>query len=268
MPESECTSPGVMSPRTDAEEGELSADALSAKLSDLAPTERVSKTTWTSLGTLPSSIVSPSRSSSLPEPSSRNKLDLSNEHRSSSTMIVSSPTEQRRYSTPFGILVHHPGSRHLALCQAVGFAIALGNAASLQIAIQPRRFQAQLGPPATTAIIMDIIGRHTLKFGNALFQDASFPRRPSPQATSPPPPRSLLYLYPLHPRCTRIAVRPNPHLCFPSLSQVASAGREPRVNHGTSRDYEGRKKTSERSLEHDRTKAEEKRQGMKQNACA
>ncbi|GAC74160.1 hypothetical protein PANT_10c00033 [Moesziomyces antarcticus T-34] len=98
--ESECTSPGVMSPRTDAEEGELSADALSAKLSDLAPTERVSKTTWTSLGTLPSSIVSPSRSSSLPEPSSRNKLDLSNEHRSSSTMIVSSPTEQRRYSTP------------------------------------------------------------------------------------------------------------------------------------------------------------------------
>ncbi len=248
-----------MSPRTDAEEGELSADALSASYSDLAPTERISKTTWTSLGTLPSSTVSPSRSSSLPEPgrATATQLDLSNEHRSSSTMIVSSPTEQRRYSTP---------SAYSSIIQDLVISpFAKQSASPLRSATLPRsrsRSSHAASKPSSVS------GHHRHHHGHRraphaqvrqrALPDAVFPRRPSPTLTlagtsrrkahrfaplgplvrkplldrssttllrrsasnNSPPSRSLLYLYPLHPRCTRIAVRPNPHLCFPSLSQT------------------------------------------------
>ena len=97
--ESTCTSPGVMSPPMDVDQ-EFQAETLSKKLSDLPSVEpKVTKTSWLSLGTLPSSsTASPSRSQSLPTTriSSNKAKELAATHRASSTPIV----EQRRHSTP------------------------------------------------------------------------------------------------------------------------------------------------------------------------
>lgn len=91
--ESRCTSPGLMSPPMDLDETTpaLQAETLSKKLSDLDAGDKVAKNTWVSLGTLPSSSSpASSRSQSLPEPRlSRSKpLEISRNHRATSTLIM------------------------------------------------------------------------------------------------------------------------------------------------------------------------------------
>ncbi|SPO28613.1 uncharacterized protein UTRI_04491 [Ustilago trichophora] len=95
--ESNCTSPGIMSPPVvDSDKRDFEAETLSKKLSDLP--SAVTKNSWVSLGTLPSattaSAASSSRSQSLP--TARKAKELSATHRASSTPIV----DQRRHSTP------------------------------------------------------------------------------------------------------------------------------------------------------------------------
>ncbi|CBQ68410.1 conserved hypothetical protein [Sporisorium reilianum SRZ2] len=90
--ESRCTSPGTVSPPpmdlVDSRAAEVQAEALSQKLAHL-PAEKVSKTAWLSLGTLPSAAASTSsRSQSLPtarSPRAKPALDT---------------REARRHSTP------------------------------------------------------------------------------------------------------------------------------------------------------------------------
>lgn len=99
--QSNCTSPGVMSPTlmdVDTKPEGLKPETLSKKLSDLTD-NKVNKNTWLSLGTLPSSSspsASSSRSQSLPTTAAARRLTVAKEHRASSTPIF----EQRRHSSP------------------------------------------------------------------------------------------------------------------------------------------------------------------------
>ncbi|GAC92476.1 hypothetical protein PHSY_000029 [Pseudozyma hubeiensis SY62] len=113
--ESRCTSPGVMSPPMDVDTpAELQVETLSKKLSDLPAANKVNKTSWLSLGTLPSSTASPSSASSSSAASSRSQslpvsrvtrskpaLEISRNHRATSSPILDPPQrEHRRHSTP------------------------------------------------------------------------------------------------------------------------------------------------------------------------
>ncbi|KAJ9473961.1 hypothetical protein PHBOTO_004050 [Pseudozyma hubeiensis] len=113
--ESRCTSPGVMSPPMDIDSpAELQVETLSKKLADLPATNKVNKTSWLSLGTLPSSTASSStassssaassRSQSLPVPRitrSKPALEISRNHRATSSPILDpQQREHRRHSTP------------------------------------------------------------------------------------------------------------------------------------------------------------------------
>ncbi|TKY89929.1 hypothetical protein EX895_001227 [Sporisorium graminicola] len=110
--ESSCTSPGTMSPpHMDVDSPEpLQAEKLSRKLSSLSAAEdnRISKTAWLSLGTLPSTCSSvstlASRSQSLPTARSgrgKPEMDMSHTYRATSSMIVDAQhRESRRHSSP------------------------------------------------------------------------------------------------------------------------------------------------------------------------
>ncbi|SOV06953.1 uncharacterized protein UDID_05773 [Ustilago sp. UG-2017a] len=103
--ESVCTSPGIMSPPMGVDE-DFQPETLSKKLSDLpAPSSgsEATKTSWISLGTLPSSSApssSPSQSLPTARVKSKKSLEFSKNNRATSTLIPDSHRDSRRQSTP------------------------------------------------------------------------------------------------------------------------------------------------------------------------
>ncbi|UTT89279.1 hypothetical protein NDA17_000174 [Ustilago hordei] len=103
--QSVCTSPGIMSPPMGVDE-DFQSETLRKKLSDLpAPSSgnEATKTSWISLGTLPSSSASsssPSQSLPTARVKSKKSLEFSKNNRATSTLIPDSHRDSRRQSTP------------------------------------------------------------------------------------------------------------------------------------------------------------------------